>query len=140
MTALEGVRHDLPEPAYRQLAAILTQQIQAGRWRTGPLPSVKALQSQYGVGRDTVLHALQLRIFRVVPAQLRAARALPLRISWSLASNARPRAVDSPGTWEWELVPGPSFPPLGFHDHDIRPDQTSLDICPGHLWSAKFAW
>ena len=26
----------------------------------GPLPSVKALQQDYGVGRDTVLHALQL--------------------------------------------------------------------------------
>jgi GntR family transcriptional regulator / MocR family aminotransferase len=60
VTALERVRHDLPEPAYRQLAAILTEQIQAGRWRTGPLPSVKALQSQHEVGRDTVLHALQL--------------------------------------------------------------------------------
>jgi DNA-binding GntR family transcriptional regulator len=50
----------LPEPAYRQLAAILTRRIETGEWRTGPLPSVKALQVQYGVGRDTVLHALQL--------------------------------------------------------------------------------
>ena len=39
---------------------ILARQIEAGRWRTGPLPSVKALQQQYGVGRDTVLHALRL--------------------------------------------------------------------------------
>ena len=54
------VRHDLPEPAYRQLAAILTRRIEAGQWRAGPLPSVKALQQQYSVGRDTVLHALQL--------------------------------------------------------------------------------
>ncbi len=60
MTALEGVRHDLPEPAYRQLAAILTRRIEAGHWPTGPLPSVKALQAEFGVGRDTVLHALQL--------------------------------------------------------------------------------
>ncbi len=60
MTALEVVRHDLPEPAYQQLAGILTRQIEAGQWHTGPLPSVKALQQQYGVGRDTVLHALQL--------------------------------------------------------------------------------
>ncbi len=50
----------MPEPAYRQLAGILTRRIQAGEWRTGPLPSVKALQQEYGVGRDTVLHALQL--------------------------------------------------------------------------------
>ncbi len=27
---------------------------------TGPLPPVKALQRDYGVGRDTVLHALRL--------------------------------------------------------------------------------
>jgi DNA-binding GntR family transcriptional regulator len=60
VTALEVVRHDLPEPAYQQLAGILTRLIEAGRWRTGPLPSVKALQQEYGVGRDTVLHALQL--------------------------------------------------------------------------------
>ena len=54
------VRHDLPEPAYQQLVAILTRQIEAGKWRAGPLPSVKALQAEYGVGRDTVLHSLQL--------------------------------------------------------------------------------
>ncbi len=54
------VRHNLPEPAYQQLAAILTRKIEAGEWRTGPLPSVKALQQEYGVGRDTVLHALRL--------------------------------------------------------------------------------
>ena len=50
----------MPEPAYRQVAAILTRRIEAGEWRSGPLPSVKALQQEYGVGRDTVLHALQL--------------------------------------------------------------------------------
>jgi DNA-binding GntR family transcriptional regulator len=51
---------NLPEPAYRQLAGILTERIAAGQWRSGPLPSVKALQQEYGVGRDTVLHAIQL--------------------------------------------------------------------------------
>ena len=50
----------MPEPAYRQVAGILTRRIEAGEWRTGPLPSVKALQQEYGVGRDTVLHALQV--------------------------------------------------------------------------------
>ena len=50
----------MPEPAYQQLVAILTRQIEAGQWHTGPMPSVKALQAEYGVGRDTVLHALQL--------------------------------------------------------------------------------
>ena len=47
-----------PEPAYSQLAGILRERIAAGEWRTGPLPSVKDLQSYYGVGRDTVLRAL----------------------------------------------------------------------------------
>ena len=55
-----AVNADLPEPAYRQLADILTRRIKAGEWRTGPLPSVKALQQDYSVGRDTVLHALRL--------------------------------------------------------------------------------
>jgi GntR family transcriptional regulator/MocR family aminotransferase len=50
----------LPEPAYQQLAAILARRIRAGEWSRGPLPSVKALQQDYGVGRDTVLHALVL--------------------------------------------------------------------------------
>ncbi len=54
------ISHDLPEPAYRQLAGILTRRITTGHWRSGPLPSVKALQDEYGVGRDTVLHALRL--------------------------------------------------------------------------------
>jgi GntR family transcriptional regulator len=58
--ALDRVSHDLPEPAYQQLAGILTRRITAGQWRTGPLPSVKALQDEFGVGRDTVLHALAL--------------------------------------------------------------------------------
>jgi GntR family transcriptional regulator len=58
--ALDRVSHDLPEPAYQQLAGILTRRITAGHWHTGPLPSVKALQDEFGVGRDTVLHALAL--------------------------------------------------------------------------------
>ena len=49
----------LPQPAYQQLAAILAGRIRAGEWARGPLPSVKALQQDYGVGRDTVLHALR---------------------------------------------------------------------------------
>ena len=54
------VNADLPEPAYQQVAGILTRRIEAGEWRSGPLPSVKAMQQEYGVGRDTVLHALQV--------------------------------------------------------------------------------
>jgi GntR family transcriptional regulator/MocR family aminotransferase len=50
----------LPVPAYQQLEAILRRRIKAGEWQTGPLPSVAYLQQEYGVGRDTVLHALRL--------------------------------------------------------------------------------
>jgi len=50
----------LPVPAYQQLEANLRRRIEAGEWRTGPLPSVAYLQQEYGVGRDTVLHALRL--------------------------------------------------------------------------------
>jgi len=60
VTELGTVNADLPEPAYRQLAGILTRRIEAGEWQVGPLPSVKALQQDYGVGRDTVLHSLRL--------------------------------------------------------------------------------
>jgi GntR family transcriptional regulator len=49
-----------PEPAYKQLAGILRGRIAAGEWFTGPLPSVKDLQETYGVGRDTVLRAIDM--------------------------------------------------------------------------------
>ena len=60
MAELGTVNADLPEPAYQQLASILTRRIQAGEWRSGPIPSVKSLQQDYSVGRDTVLHSLRL--------------------------------------------------------------------------------
>ena len=44
----------------RRPAAILAGRIRAGEWARGPLPSVKVLQQDYGVGRDTVLHALRM--------------------------------------------------------------------------------
>jgi DNA-binding GntR family transcriptional regulator len=50
----------LPTPAYSQLEALLRRRIETGEWRTGPLPSVAYLQHEYGVGRDTVLHALRV--------------------------------------------------------------------------------
>lgn len=44
----------------RSHTACLRARIAAGEWRTGPLPSVKQLQDAYGVGRDTVLRALDI--------------------------------------------------------------------------------
>jgi DNA-binding GntR family transcriptional regulator len=54
------VDHGSPEPAYQQLSAILRSRIAQGEWRNGPLPSVKQLQEEYSVGRDTVLHAIEI--------------------------------------------------------------------------------
>ncbi len=54
------VDHRAPEPAYQQLAAILRARIAKGEWRNGPLPSVKQLQQEHDVGRDTVLHAIEI--------------------------------------------------------------------------------
>jgi GntR family transcriptional regulator len=59
-----------PTPAYEQLASILRARIEAGEWRSGPLPSVKALQETYDVGRDTVLRSIEVlrqegRVFTV---------------------------------------------------------------------------
>jgi DNA-binding GntR family transcriptional regulator len=54
------VDHDSPVPAYEQLATLLRTRIAAGEWASGPLPSVKALQDAYGVGRDTVLRAVEV--------------------------------------------------------------------------------
>jgi GntR family transcriptional regulator len=54
------VDHGAPEPAYQQLADVLRARIAKGEWRSGPLPSVKQLQQEYGVGRDTVLRAVEI--------------------------------------------------------------------------------
>jgi len=46
-------------PVYKQVAAILRDQITSGELRAlDPLPSETALAQTYGVGRDTVRHAL----------------------------------------------------------------------------------
>jgi hypothetical protein len=44
----------------QQLADVLRARIAKGEWRSGPLPSVKQLQQEYGVGRDTVLRAVEI--------------------------------------------------------------------------------
>jgi DNA-binding GntR family transcriptional regulator len=54
------VDHGSPVPAYSQLAAILRARIAAGEWRAGPLSSVRQLQQEYEVGRDTVLRSLEI--------------------------------------------------------------------------------
>jgi biotin operon repressor len=53
-----AVDHDSPVPAYEQLTRLLRARIKKGEWSSGPLPSVKQLQQEYDVGRDTVLRAI----------------------------------------------------------------------------------
>jgi GntR family transcriptional regulator len=54
------VDHGSHVPAYEQLAGFLRDRIKAGEWSSGPLPSIKSLQETYGVGRDTVLRAVEI--------------------------------------------------------------------------------
>ena len=54
------VDHGSPVPAYSQLATILRDKIRAGEWQHGPLPSVRQLQQEYDVGRDTATRALEI--------------------------------------------------------------------------------
>jgi GntR family transcriptional regulator len=49
-----------PSLAYQQLAAILRARIAKGEWCNGPLPSVKQLQQEHDVGRDTLLRAVEI--------------------------------------------------------------------------------
>lgn len=62
------VDHASPVPAYEQLASALRARIAKGEWSHGPLPSVKALQDEYGVGRDTVLRAIDMLRAEGLPA------------------------------------------------------------------------
>jgi DNA-binding GntR family transcriptional regulator len=50
---------DLPEPPYRQLAAILRGQIERGEL-TGRLPGEKTLMQEYGLAMGTVRKAVKL--------------------------------------------------------------------------------
>ena len=81
--------------------------------------------------------ALQLRIFRVGARDSPPASHTTLDMPGVGRAAAAPGHWDSPGTREWELVPGLSSPPLGFVTHLTRSDQISLDIRPSRFRSAK---
>jgi GntR family transcriptional regulator len=52
-----------PEPlrdAKRVRDLVCRARIAKGEWRNGPLPSVKQLQQEHDVGRDTVLRAVEI--------------------------------------------------------------------------------
>ena len=54
----------------------------------------------------------------------RVARIAVARIGWPGSDGPESAHWTAPGTWEWELVPGPSIPPLGFKitlSDQIRP-------------------
>jgi len=55
------LNHASPVPLYRQLADIISENIQAGRWPEGhAIPSETRLAGKYGIGRPTVRQALGL--------------------------------------------------------------------------------
>ncbi len=58
-----GVDHDSKVPPYRQVAAILRGQIEAGELAPGArLPSIAGLVQEYGVARETAAKALRLLV------------------------------------------------------------------------------
>jgi len=59
------IDHDGMEPPYRQLAGILAARIERGDWGPGrPVPSVRQLQQQYQLGRNTVQRSVALLVER----------------------------------------------------------------------------
>ncbi|MEQ7126967.1 GntR family transcriptional regulator [Actinopolymorpha sp. B11F2] len=57
----DQVRHNAPEPPYRQLAGILAARIARGDWEPGwPIPSESQLIGEYGLARATVRRAVRL--------------------------------------------------------------------------------
>lgn len=58
---MSTIDRDGPIPPYRQIAAILRDQIADGTIPVGrSIPSLTALEAEYGVARDTLRKAIQL--------------------------------------------------------------------------------
>ena len=56
-----GERKRIGIATYRRIAAVLRQRISRGEWQKGDrLPALEALVDEFGVGRVTVRHALDL--------------------------------------------------------------------------------
>jgi DNA-binding transcriptional ArsR family regulator len=47
-----------------QLADDLQRRIRADEWQQGPMPSIRHLQQEYDLGRDTVVRALRILVDR----------------------------------------------------------------------------
>lgn len=134
---LPGIKRAL-EPAYQQPSAILRARIAKGEWRSGPLPSVKQLQQQYDIGRDTVLHAIEMLreegLVFTVPrrgtyvsprhqvAGRRATHATLRPATGLLHEQAQPSARATPTGQETPVPPRPQYP-FGFS----RPKGTAGD-------------
>ncbi|MGH3491096.1 MAG: GntR family transcriptional regulator [Actinopolymorphaceae bacterium] len=59
----DEIRHNAPEPPYRQLAEILAARIRRGDWSPRhPIPSESQLMGTYGVARGTVRRAVKLLV------------------------------------------------------------------------------
>ncbi len=55
------IKHDSAVPVYRQLAAILREEIASGTLAPdSPLPSESRLMQEHGISRDTVRKAIEI--------------------------------------------------------------------------------
>jgi DNA-binding GntR family transcriptional regulator len=55
------IRHDSAVPVYRQLAAMLREDIESGQLAPGmPLPSESSLTQEHGISRDSVRRAMDV--------------------------------------------------------------------------------
>lgn len=59
----DKIGYDLPDPPYRQLAAILAARIRRGDWQPGrAIPSETQLMGEYGLARVTVRKSLAVLV------------------------------------------------------------------------------
>jgi GntR family transcriptional regulator len=114
--------------AYRRVAAVLRQRISRGEWQAGDrLPALDALVAEFGVGRITVRHALDLLADEGLIARHRDRRGSsvigqPLDRRWfTLALNLTELETHSAETTVSEIESGPWDRPLPVSTTEGRP-------------------
>ncbi|MEV7006879.1 GntR family transcriptional regulator [Streptosporangium sp. NPDC051022] len=114
---MREIDHQSEVPVYRQVAAAIRDDIQAGRFRPRrPLPSEVHLQQEFGVARDTIRRAIghlaELGLVRTVPGRGTFVRALEVSVvemEPGMRITARPASEAEQATLElaegvWVLV------------------------------------
>jgi len=124
----EGRRKRLGISAYRRVAAVLRRRISRGEWQPGDrLPALEALVEEFGVGRITVRHALDLLADEGLIARHRDRRGSsvigqPLDRRWfTLALDLTELETHSATTNVSEVESGPWDRPLPVSADEGRP-------------------